>query len=81
MTVTKTVNLLLRSSDSCPYSGKLDRRNNYIAAIELAELLRDFAERGCHEEAMNLDVAHWDKAISRLKIHPIVTGPIFKKIK
>lgn len=81
MTLTKTVNLLLRCSDNNPYSGKLEKRHNYIAAIELGKLFRDFAERGHAEEAMHLDVSHWDRAINRLQSHVIMTGPIFKKIK
>ena len=55
--------------------------DNYKAAVELANLFRDFAERGHAEEAMHLDVSHWDKAIKRLESHVIMTGPIFKKIK
>jgi hypothetical protein len=81
MTLTKTINLLLRCSADCPYSGKLENRHKYIAAVELAKLFRDFAERGCTEEAMHLDVPHWDKAIKRLESHVIMTGPIFKIIK
>jgi len=81
MTLTKTVNLLLRCSDNNPYAGKLGKKNNYIAAIELAKLFREFAECGQVDEAMHLDVPHWDKAIERLESHVIMTGPIFKKIK
>lgn len=81
MTLTKTVNLLLRCSDYNPYAGKLEKKDNYIAAIELGKVFRDFAERGHAEEAMHLDVSHWGKTIKRLESHVIMTGPIFKKIK
>jgi hypothetical protein len=51
MTLTKTVNLLLRCSDYNPYAGKLEKKDNYIAAIELGKVFRDFAERGMSDEA------------------------------
>jgi len=68
MTLTKTVNLMLKSSDTNPYSGKLSKEDNYISAIELAELCKEFAENGQTDEAMDLDVNHWNEVISRLKI-------------
>ena len=67
MTILKTVNLILRSSNTSPYTGKLSKENNYIAAIELAELCLKFAENGQTDEAMNLDVNHWKEVILRLK--------------
>ena len=67
MTLTKTVNLMLKSSDTNPYSGKLSKEDNYIAAIDLAELCKEFAENGQTDEAMDLDVEHWNNVIERLK--------------
>jgi len=67
MTLTETVNLVLESSDTNPYSGKLSKKNHYISAIELAKLFLDFAENGHTDEAMNLDVDHWNTVISRLE--------------
>ena len=81
MTLTKTINLLLRCTNSNPYGGMLSIVDNYKPAVELANLFRDFAERGQTDEAMNLDVSHWDKVINRLKSHVVMTGPIFKKLK
>jgi hypothetical protein len=68
MTLTKTVNLILKASNTNPYSGKLSKEDNYISAIELAELCKEFAENGQTDEAMDLDVNHWNEVISRLKI-------------
>ena len=68
MTLSKTVNLCLQSSDTNPYSGKLSTADNYIAAIELAELFKQFAEDGYTDEAMNLDTNHWNEVIRRLKL-------------
>jgi len=68
MTILKTVNLMLRSSDTNPYSGKLSTNQHYIAAIELAELCLKFAEDGQTDEAMDLDVPHWNAVISKLKL-------------
>jgi hypothetical protein len=67
MTIRKTVNLMMRSSDHNPYSGKLSKEDNKIAAIQLAELCLDFAEKGHSDEAMDLDANHWEQVITKLK--------------
>jgi hypothetical protein len=81
MTLTKTVNLLLRCTNSNPYGGMLSIIDNYTAAIDLAKLFREFAEGGQVEEAMNLNVEHWNKAINKLESNPVIKGVTFKKIK
>ena len=67
MTIRKTVNIMLRCSDTNPYIGKLSEEDKYKAAIELAKLFKQFAEKGMTDEAMNLDVNHWNEVIVKLK--------------
>ncbi len=67
MTIRKTVNLMLKSSNHNPYTGILSRKDNIIAAIALAELCKDFADKGQMDEAMGLESAHWDLVIDKLK--------------
>ena len=81
MTLRKTVNLLLRSTNNNPYGGVLSIFDNYAAAIELAKLFREFAEAGQMNEAMDLGVEHWNKAIAKLESNPVIKGVTFKKIK
>jgi hypothetical protein len=66
MTTLKIVNLMMRSSDTNPYSGKLSKKDNVLAAIELAKLCKDFADKGKNDEAMNIDSIQWIEVISRL---------------
>ena len=66
-TIRKSVNLMLKSSDSHPYYGKLKEADNVEAAIALAELCLEFAEDGKADEAMNLDVEHWKEVIEELE--------------
>lgn len=72
MTIRKTVNLMIKSSDNNPYKGKLSHADNINAAIELAELCLDFAKKGFKDEAMNLDTDHWHKVIDKLKNKQII---------
>ena len=67
MTIRKIINLMLKSSDTNPYTGKLSKEDNYKAAIELSELCLDFAQKGCNDEAMNIPVNDWELVISKLK--------------
>lgn len=67
MQIKETINLVLKSSDSHPYVGKLSPEENRKAAIALSELFRDFAKDGHAEEAMNLPVEHWEEVINQLK--------------
>jgi len=68
MTTLKLLNLMIRSSDHNPYTGKLSRSENIIAAIQLAELCKDFADKGQMDEAMNIESSQWVQVISKLKL-------------
>jgi hypothetical protein len=67
MTTQKLVNLMIRSSDTNPYTGKLSKKNNILAAIELAKLAKDFADKGQNDEAMNIKSIQWIEVIDKLK--------------
>ena len=68
MTTLKLVNLMMRSSDHNPYTGKLSKSENIVAAIQLAELCKDFADKGQMDEAMNIESSQWVEVISKLKL-------------
>lgn len=76
MTTLKLRNLLLRSSDSNPYAGKLSKEENVFAAIELGELFKKFAEEGHTDEAMDIEVSQWVEVIENLKSHPAIKAPL-----
>ena len=67
MTTRKIVNLMMRSSDHNPYTGKLSKKDNILAAIELAKLAKDFADKGQTDEAMDIDSSQWVEVIDKLK--------------
>ena len=67
MTTLRIVNLMIRSSDHNPYSGKLSKNDNILAAIELAKLCKDFADKGQTDEAMNIESGQWIEVISKLE--------------
>ena len=67
MTTRKLVNLMMRSSDTCPYRGKLTNKQNVLAAISLANLCKEFADTGQMEEAMNIESSQWVEVISKLE--------------
>jgi mitochondrial fission protein ELM1 len=67
MTIRKSVNLMLKSSNHNPYTGMLSKKDNFIAAIDLAKLCKDFANKGQMDEAMNLDSNHWQQVIDKLQ--------------
>lgn len=67
MTTRKLTNLMMRSCDYNPYSGKLSEKQNINAAIDLAKLLKDFAEKGYTDEAMNVDSNQWQDVIYKLQ--------------
>jgi len=67
MTTTKLVNLAIRCSDSNPYSGKLSKKNQVLAAIELAKLFKDFADKGGTDEAINIKSTQWIEVITKLE--------------
>ena len=67
MTTLKLVNLMMRSSDTNPYTGKLTKKDNVMAAIELANLCKEFADTRQMDEAMNIESSQWIQVISKLK--------------
>lgn len=67
MTTLKLVNLMMRSSETNPYSGKLTEKQNVLAAIELAKLAKDFADKGMTDEAMNIPSSQWIEVIGKLE--------------
>lgn len=67
MTIEETVDLMMKSSDYNPYTGPLNYRENLIAAINLADLVRDFSLKGMSNEAMGLSVDHMNDVISVLQ--------------
>lgn len=67
MTTRKLVNLMMRSSDTNPYTGKLTERENVLAAIELAKLAKYFAYKGMTDEAMDVPSSQWIEVIGKLE--------------
>jgi len=67
MTTLKIINLMIRSSDTNPYSGKLSKKDNILAAIELAKLSKDFADKGYTDEAMDIESSQWIEVINKLE--------------
>tara|TARA_R110002074_G_scaffold330548_2_gene501050 strand:- start:131 stop:343 length:213 start_codon:yes stop_codon:yes gene_type:complete len=67
MTTLKLVNLMMRSSDTNPYTCKLTKKDNVMAAIELANLCKEFADTRQMDEAMNIESSQWIQVISKLK--------------
>lgn len=59
--------LMLKSSDHNPYKGKLSKDDNIIAAIELALLCKDFADKGQVDEAMGISSEQWVEVIHDLQ--------------
>ena len=59
---------MIRSSDNNPYSGKLSKKDNVLAAIELAKLCKNFADTGQIDEAMNIESSQWVEVIHKLKL-------------
>ena len=67
MTTLKLVNLMMHSSDNNPYVGKLSKKDNVLAAIELAKLCKTFADTGQTDEAMNIESSQWVEVIGKLE--------------
>lgn len=65
-TTKELVELMLKSSNSNPYTGALSKKDNLIAAIDLAKLCKDFADKGQMDEAMNIPSEQWEKVITTL---------------
>lgn len=67
MELKEIVQLMLNSSKNNPYIGDLSKKDNLISAINLAELCKDFADKGYMDEAMNISSEKWSLVISELK--------------
>lgn len=67
MTTRKLVNLMMRSSNTCPYNGKLTDKQNVLAAIALSNLCKEFADTGQMDEAMNIESSQWVEVINKLE--------------
>ena len=67
MTTRKLVNLMMKCSDTNPYTGKLSDKDNVLAAIELAKLAKEFADTGQMNEAMNIESSQWVEVIDKLE--------------
>ena len=67
MKTKEIVELMLKSSNHNPYKGMLSKEDNLIAAIELAKLCKDFADKGQMDEAMNIESNQWTDVISELE--------------
>ncbi len=72
MKIKDIVNLMLKSSDSNPYTGLLSKEDNIIAAIDLAKLCKEFADKGQKAESMNIDSGQWIEVIKNLEDMKIV---------
>jgi len=68
MTTRKLVNLMMKSSNYNPYTGKLSGKDNVLAAIELAKKFKEFADDGYTDEAMDIDSNQWSEVIDKLII-------------
>ena len=66
METKEIVELMLKSSDHNPYTGMLSKKDNLIAAIDLAKLYKDFADKGHTNEAMDIPSEQWDAVIDEL---------------
>jgi len=65
--IEEIVKLMIDSTNNNPYKGKLTKIENIEAAIELAKLSKDFADKGYSDEAMNISSKDWQKIIEVLK--------------
>lgn len=57
----------MKSSDNNPYSGKLSKKENVLAAIELAKKFKEFADEGYTDEAMDIESSQWVEVIGKLE--------------
>ena len=67
MEMKEIVELMLKSSDHNPYTGMLSKKDNLVAAIDLAKLCKDFSDKGQMDEAMNIPSEKWVVVISELE--------------
>lgn len=67
MKTKEIVELMIKSSNENPYTGILSKKDNIIAAIELAKLFKKFADDGYKDEAMNINSEKWTIVIKELE--------------
>jgi hypothetical protein len=67
MSKEEIVKLMLKSSNGNPYTGLLSKKDNLTAAINLAKLCKEFADKGQTDEAMNIPSEQWEEVIDELK--------------
>jgi hypothetical protein len=67
METKEIIELMLKSSDYNPYTGMLSKKDNLIAAIDLAKLCKDFTDKGQIVEAMGIESEKWAVVISELE--------------
>lgn len=67
METKEIIKLMLKSSAHNPYTGNLSKKDNLIAAIDLAKLCKNFADKGHTDEAMNIPSEQWVTVISELE--------------
>lgn len=67
METKEIVELMLKSSLDNPYIGILSKKDNLIAAIQLAKLCKDFADKGQTDKAMNILSEQWINVIFELE--------------
>jgi hypothetical protein len=61
------VNLMLKSCNNNPYTGKLSKEENIKASIDLANLCLNFAKDGHRDEAMHFSESQWIEVIKQLE--------------
>jgi hypothetical protein len=64
--INDIITLLLNSCNHLPNKGLLTKIETHIAALDLANLFKEFASEGRYEEAMNIDAKTWNTVISEL---------------
>ena len=67
MNKEEIVELMMKSSNHNPYTGMLSKKDNLTAAIDLAKLCKDFADKGQTDEAMGISSEQWEEVIKELR--------------
>ena len=67
MNKEEIVELMIKSSNHNPYTGMLSKKDNLTAAIDLAKLCKDFADKGQTDEAMGISSEQWEEVIKELR--------------
>ena len=67
MNKEEIVELMMKSSNHNPYTGMLSKKDNLTAAIDLAKLCKDFADKGQTDEGMGISSEQWEEVIKELR--------------